>query len=342
MEVKEIKSKSRWEEFLVEIKNKTFLQSWNWGEFQKSRGRPLWRLGVFEEGELIGSALVEKIEAKRGVFLLVPHGPNCQSRDKDLRARVFKVLLRNLEKIGKEEGASFIRFSPIWERTEENEAVFKKEDCRGAPIHIHPEASWVLDITPSQKELLMDMRKSTRYNVRKSLKDEKIKVYKGDEKELELFSKLHKKTAERHDFVPFSRDYLKKELDSFRPDKEMELYTATHSGEIGAMAFVVFWSGIGFYHHAVLKKGMREYPLSYRILWEAIIEAKKRGATLFDFWGYAPPQSDHPWAGPTLFKMGFGGFKKEYVKTQDFVLSPFYWLDYIVETIRRKRRGFDG
>lgn len=340
MRIKPIKKRKVWEGFLEKIENKTFLQSWNWGEFQKIRGNPIRRLGVYEGEKLVSSALIEKVKAKRGTFLLAPHAPNSlPGYDKK---RFLKALLEELKQIAKEEKASFIRFSPVWERTKQVREVFREIGCRRAPIHIHPEASWVLNITPSEKKLLMDMRKSTRYNIRKSLKNDKIEIYEGGGAEIGLFSRLHQKTAQRYDFVPFSEKYLKEESNIFARDNEMVLYVAKYQGEIGAMAFVIFWSGVGFYHHAVLKPAMRDYPLSYRILWEAIREAKKREFYRFDFWGYAPPQSDHPWAGPTLFKMGFGGHKKEYVKTQDFVLSPFYWFDYFIEAIRRKRRGFNG
>ncbi len=341
MKVKEIKEPKVWEGFLEKIKNKTFLQSWSWGEFQKKRNNQVWRLGVYDGENLVASALIEKVEAKRGTFLLVPHGPNCLPNYR-YKSRILRVLLGHLEKIAEKENANFIRFSPIWERSKQTKKVFQKTGFRRAPIHNHPEASWVLDITAPEKELLMNMRKSTRYNIRKSLKNDKIRVYPGGDTEIGLFSQLHQETAQRHDFVPFSEDYLKNELETFAFNNEMTLYVAEYEEKIGAMAFIIFWSGIGFYHHAVLEPGMRDYPLSYRILWEGIKEAKKRGFYRFDFWGYASPESDHPWAGPTLFKMGFGGCKKEYVKTQDFVLTPLYWFDYLVETIRRKKRGFDG
>lgn len=32
MEIKEIKNKTLWEEFLMKVEEKTFLQSWNWEE----------------------------------------------------------------------------------------------------------------------------------------------------------------------------------------------------------------------------------------------------------------------------------------------------------------------
>ena len=75
--------------------------------------------------------------------------------------------------------------------------------------------------------------------------------------------------------------------------------------------------------------------------WEAIKEAKNRGCLTYDFWGFTDPEKfpKHPWAGPTLFKMGFGGYKKEYVATQDFVISKKYWINYIIETFRKKIRN---
>ena len=73
MEIREIESKSLWENFLFQCEEKSFLQSWNWGEFQKKMGNKIWRLGVFKNDELIGVTLVIKIDAKRGKFLFVPH-----------------------------------------------------------------------------------------------------------------------------------------------------------------------------------------------------------------------------------------------------------------------------
>lgn len=318
--IKEITKKEVWSSAWKDVENKSFLQSWSWGEFQKEKGRKIWRLGFFENG-LKSVCLVEKVEARRGTFLLVPHGPSSQDG--------FDELVSFLKDKAKEEGASFVRFSCIWP-----EGLF--DGFREAPIHVHPEASWVLDVTPSEDDLLMDMRKSTRYNIRKSLKDEKIEIREGDSDDLKLFSKMHHETAERHNFTPFSREYLRKEFDSF--GDEMKLYVVEYDGQVGAMAFVIFWSGYGFYHHAVLNPSLRSEPLSYRILWEAILETKRRGGELFDFWGYADPNSDHPWAGPTMFKMGFGGFKKEYVSTKDLVISPLYWLNYVVERIRKIKR----
>ena len=77
------------------------------------------------------------------------------------------------------------------------------------------------------------------------------------------------------------------------------------------------------------------------MLWEAIREAKKRGCVTFNFWGIAP-QGDrkHPWAGLTFFKTGFGGYERNYIHAHDLPLTQRYWVNYIIESVRRIKRGF--
>jgi len=75
MNVEEIKDKKEWENFLSLITEKTFLQSWNWGEFQTKQGHKVWRLGLKNGTKLLATALVSKIKAKRGTYLLIQHGP---------------------------------------------------------------------------------------------------------------------------------------------------------------------------------------------------------------------------------------------------------------------------
>ncbi len=72
MEVKEITQKEIWENFFLECHEKTFLQSWNWGEFQERMGNKIWRLGIYSNEQrtanneqLLAVALITKIRAKR-------------------------------------------------------------------------------------------------------------------------------------------------------------------------------------------------------------------------------------------------------------------------------------
>ncbi|MDI6602755.1 MAG: peptidoglycan bridge formation glycyltransferase FemA/FemB family protein [Patescibacteria group bacterium] len=332
LRLQEITNKNIWEDFLLGCEEKTFLQSWNWGEFNKLMGNKIWRLGVYDKGDLVSVALVVKIQAKRGTFLLIQH---CLS--------ISETLLNKLKEIAREEGCNFIRVAPLLERNEENIKLFKDLGFRVAPMHASAyEATWKLDLTPSEEELLKNMRKTTRYLIRQAQKNNDIEIFQSQEtSDVETFNKIHQEVVKVQKFVPFSLEYFKNEFSAFLPDDQVSLFFGKYQGKIIASAFVIFWSNIAFYHHAALLPQYHKIPVAYLLQWEAIKEAKRRGCVLYDFWGYVNPKENpkHPWAGPTFFKMGFGGVSCEYLKTQDFPLSKKYFLTYIFEKLRRANRG---
>ncbi|MBI1984802.1 MAG: peptidoglycan bridge formation glycyltransferase FemA/FemB family protein [Candidatus Wildermuthbacteria bacterium] len=345
MEIKEITDKEQWESFASSCRDKTFLQSWNWGEFQKLMRGKIWRFGFFSAkgGELLGIAQVVRVSAKRGTFLLVPHGPITLDtlQIANNKSQILQILLERLREIAKEEQASFIRINPVWERNEENNALFKGFGFLEAPLQMHPEASWKLDIAPSEEELFKGMRKTTRYLIRKAQENADISISQSkDIDDVKPFSKFHEIVSKRQHFTPFSLEYLENEFNSFAKDGQASIFWGRYKGEVAAASFVVFWAGQGFYHHAVSLPQYAKLSVPYLIQWEAIKEAKKRGCSVYDFWGYVDPvkQKDHPWSGPTLFKMGFGGKAHLYVTAKDLPLSLKYWPTMIFEKIRRMRR----
>lgn len=358
MELREIQNKEEWENFLLSCSQKTFLQSWSWGEFNKAMsfdsGGKIWRFGIYNNEKLIAAALVIKISARRGTFLFIPHGPvvieGLETKDKK---EILKILLFELKSIAKEEKASFIRISPI----ESNQMVFEDLGFRPAPIHMHAEVTWELNIGPEENVLLQDMRKTTRYLIRQAEKNPDIEIVKSSNiEDLKLFWPVYIKTAERRHFVVFSKKYLETEFKVFSEGRprgypEILLFLGKYKSEVVSAAIFVFWQDMCFYHHSGSVLKYSKMPVSYLLQWEAIKEAKKRGCRTYNFWGIAPDikeegpkgypvkKSKHPWAGLSLFKMGFGGCRKEYVKTQDFIVSPKYWLNYIIETIRKRKRN---
>ncbi|HUV81119.1 MAG TPA: peptidoglycan bridge formation glycyltransferase FemA/FemB family protein [Patescibacteria group bacterium] len=342
MEIKEIRDKTVWENFLSLCREKTFLQSWNWGEFHIKTGNKIWRFGVYDEEKLSAVALTAKITAKRGTFLLLQHAP-VMIEGSGAKKEILAVLLQKLMEIGKEEKASFIRMNPLWQRNRENLDIFKDSGFRQSPMHASAyEATWKLDLSLSLEELLAKMRKTTRYLIRQAENNRDFNILKSDEREsVELYQKLNQQVAGYRQFVPFSLPFVQNEFDVLKKDNQVLLFFGKYQGEIVASALVVFWSGVGFYHQAALSPKHHRLPIAYLLQWEAIKEAKKRGCLSYDFWGYVNPEAEpkHPWAGPTLFKMGFGGQPYEYAKTQDFPLSKKYWLTFIFEKIRKIKRG---
>lgn len=192
------------------------------------------------------------------------------------------------------------------------------------------------------------MRKTTRYLIRQAQKNKDIEVIQSQKVEdIKKFNDLYRETVDRQQFAPFSLNFLKNEFSAFNKDAEITIFLGKYKKEIISSGIFIFWQGIGFYHQGASSLKYPKIPVSYLLQWEAIREAKRRGCKKYNFWGIAPLTSDfklqkpnHPWAGLTLFKIGFGGYEKDYVNTQDLPISFKYWLTYIFETVRKQKRGF--
>jgi len=340
MQIREINNKNVWESFLLQCSEKTFLDSWNWGEFQKKQEEKIWRWGIYNNEQLVGIALVIKVKARRGTFLFIPHGPVTKSDRVTFSEKGLGHFINKLKEIAKEEKVRFIRVAPIQKRKEENIKIFSDLGFKNAPTHMHPELTWELDINKTEEQLLSGMRKTTRYLIKQALKNTDIEVVKSyDTNDLKEFTKIYKETAIRHRFTPFSLSYLEKQFSSFNSDNQIVIYLGKYKERVISSAIMVYWQGIGFYHHgaSLSKYNSNKIPVSYLIQWEAIKEAKARNCLKYNFWGIAPCPN-HPWAGLSQFKKGFGGHRRNYIKTQDLPLSPSYYLTFIIEKLRKIKR----
>ena len=336
-EIQLIEKKTIWEEFVQTLKPETFLHSWGWGEFNASLGTKIFRLGIFQGEKLVATALILKIEAKRGTFLFCPHGPIVQQNVDE--EEVMKALTIYLQDLGKKERCDFVRISPLFEKSEAYEKIFQTLSYRQAPVHMmHPELGWILDIQPDNEELLKNMRKTTRYCIRKAEKDG-VTISSGSEPEdIEKFWKVYQATVDRQHFTPFSKKYLQSEISAFRPDQIL-LFFAHYNNEIVATAIIVFYGGSAFYHHGASVHTYPKITAPYLLQWHIIQEAKRRNCHAYNFWGVVhEDQPKHPWAGLSLFKKGFGGSSKAYVHAKDFPLTQKYWLNWMIERLRRWKR----
>ena len=64
-EIRGIEDKKTWEDFVLKMNPKSFLQSWNWGETHKLLGERIFRLGVYKNDILSELCLAIYQAAKR-------------------------------------------------------------------------------------------------------------------------------------------------------------------------------------------------------------------------------------------------------------------------------------
>ena len=327
-----ITDKNSWEKFILSQKPYSFLQSWAWGEANQKTGATIFRLGFKKDGKLAGVCLLIKENAKRGPHLIIPGGPIISWQAKKL----VEIFVSTVKALAKEENCWFIRIRPEIRDSEESQKLFKNLGCIPAPMHLHAENTWILDISKSEEELLAEMRKSTRYLIKKSLNLNLNLEISQDPKSANILFDLQKETAKRHKFIGFPQKLFESEIESFAEDNTAAVFICRKDKTVLAAAIIIFYNDTAYYHFSGSTSNFSEIPFSYFLQWQIIKEAKKRGINYYNFWGIAPKgNSKHRFAGVTLFKTGFGGERIDWLHAHDLPISTNYWLTYMFETARR-------
>lgn len=334
--VKQVEKQSEWDSYMVKHPDYNFLQSWQWGDFHEALSKAVYRVGFYNGNKLVGVMLSVVEPARRARYLTVAAGPVVDLENKDLRVAFTKELRRQ----AKAERCVFVRVRPQLPQNGESFQLFKNMGFRSAPIHLHAELTRILDLTLSEAELIADMRKGTRYDLRQSQKLGIEVETSTDPKEMKAFYDRQIDTSKRQKFVPFSYEYLHKQFEVFAKSDNVLLFTASYSKQVLAQAFVIFYGKEAVYHYGASTEANRLFPGAYAVQWAAIQEAKKRGMSRYNFWGVAPHgETTHRFWGTSVFKRGFGGQDIAYLHARDLVINqPRYLANLALEMARAKVR----
>lgn len=334
--IKEIEEKKTWEDFLNSRPEANFLQSWEWGEFQKNLGNTVHRAGFYLGGALSGVMLSVVEDARRGRYLTVPAGPIIDWHNQSL----VNLFIDEIKKQAKQDGCSFIRVRPQLVANDFSKQLFKGLGFVGAPIHLHAELTSQLDLAPDETQLLANMRKATRYEIKKGIGQGIAVRASQNPLDIKKFYDLQILTSKRQKFVPFSYKFFYEQFKVFAAAGNALLYSAELNGRLLAQGFIIFYGQEAAYHYGASTEDGRKYPGAYLIQWEAIREAKKRGMQRYNFWGVTrEDQKQHRFYKLSIFKRGFGGSDLEYLHAQDLVISRIGYLkNWIVEKIRKRVR----
>ena len=151
MDIRKCTENQVWEAFAKKSKNDEFLQSWDWGEFQKSTGNEVLRLQLLENGEVINQ--MQGIIYRLGVGINYIYFPRLVE-NKNWETGM-KLILNFLKK----KSFSFVRIEPTKELqlTTHNLQLTKNRQLA---------TTLLLDLTKVEDELLSHMHTKTRYNIR--------------------------------------------------------------------------------------------------------------------------------------------------------------------------------
>lgn len=343
-----------WDKFVTGQQFAPFLQSWTMGEVYRDIGQEPIRLELRDNGKIIGTCQAIVVPARRGRHLMVQYGPLL---DKD--GNGLTQLLEALKDTAKAHNCSFIRMSPFWPEETPLSDTLNTHGALQSPLHLLSEYTWYIPLTESDRwapnskletrnskletDLLSDMRKTMRNLIRRAKKEGvEVTASTEPERDLDIYFKLQEETRRRHKFVPYRNNFIRAQVKHFAPRGQAIVYIARYQNEPLAASVHMNFGGITSYHHGASTHLHPKIPASYLLQWTAICDALRRGDSIYNFWGIAPPGSGrkHPFAGVTTFKTGFGGKPLPLVHCRDFPVKSTYYLTRGFEFLRKWRRGF--
>jgi lipid II:glycine glycyltransferase (peptidoglycan interpeptide bridge formation enzyme) len=349
MNVRAVHDRDEWNSLLVSLSTSHVLQSWEWGQFKHRWG---WtpRYLLFEDrGQSRAAALILKRTLPRlGLSVMyVPKGPALDYGD----ASLVEEVLGALQDIARRERAIFIKIDPDVAPPfipPASRGGKRGGDWRFSSEQIQFRNTVLLNLTPTEEELLAAMKPKTRYNIRLAGK-KGVGVRAGGIEDIETLYAMYAETARRDGFIirPFA--YYHDLWSSFIAGGLAQPFIAEVASEPVAGLVLFRFGDRAWYFYGMSRDTHREKMPSHRLQWEAIRWAKSHSCTVYDFWG-APDElneSDPMW-GVYRFKEGFGGKFTEHIGAWDYPASKlWYWvytvaMPRVLDVMRRRHARHAG
>lgn len=351
-----------WNSIISKLPNPHFLQTYEWGQVKAKYGwSPLYAVWdadgkwtVESDPNLlstshspVAAALILKRQILRNGFaarlsvLYLPKGPLLDWTNEPLRNRV----LNDLQSFAKKQGAIFLKMDPdvvlgtgVPQGEDDvidngGQVVMSELKRRGwgyASDQIQFKNTVLIDLNPTEEEMLAWMKQKTRYNIR--LAERKgIALRVGTLDDLGMLYKMYAETSVRDGFVIREEGYYRTVWNLFMNSSEptCEPLIAEVDGEPVAAIFVFYFVGCAYYVYGMSRDKHREKMPAYLLQWEAMKRAKMKGCGAYDLWG-APEvfdESDSMW-GVYRFKAGLGGKVVRTLGAWDFAPSPLWYKMY--------------
>ena len=323
-------SAAAWERFVQEAKP-PFSVSSDWAGFQVAAGNAGIPTFGLQDDEVQLASWVFRLRMRFGLSQLRATFSPWFHPDVFKNEALFEELFRSWLQSVRSHAAStdaFVRVEPGVEQGTQNALMYtrvlERLGAMPASRNPSPQHTHIVDCSLSDEELMKDMHPKTRYNIRLSLKKGVVVKCDTSPEALERFLLLHHETTSRQGFSGHHDAYYRTMRDTLAPSGMLELFVAEHEGQALAGALVAFTPTRATYLHGASTSEKRELMAPHALHIDIIRAARERGCSEYDFWGVAPPDAgpEHPWAGVSRFKRGFGGRDVSYLPAYDVPLRP--------------------
>lgn len=342
MRIELLTEKQNWNEYIASSPYGDILQTWEWGEIKKGELWHPYRLRVSDEQQILGQALVlsRKLPMNFTLFYM-PRGPVLDYASGNSEA-ILQMILDWVREEAKSKNGLMLKIGPgvTEEMAPEIVAQFNRLGLKASSHSVQMRYTRIVDLQPSESDILLSFDKDTRNLVRRAAK-EGVVVDHFDSvdavKELRVFHNMYLTTSERGSFPARPWGQMVRLWEIMAPLGMAHIYTASFNDEPMASSMVLRCGNVAYQLWSGSRRDTEKKYATYALQWAIMQDMKQAGATAYDMWGIAPTDDPkHPWAGPTLFKKGFKGERRDFVGDYDLPLSPFYRAYVLADLMRQK------
>ena len=333
LEIREIQNKDEYNPLLID-NNTPFTQAWFYGEWQEAMGRKAKRFGIYDNSETLGFFQAIKYPLLFGKNILyIPHAPILQ-QGYEGQVIFLKIFKDKLLEIAKEENAIFVRFDIYFHNSNYGSKELNKYFRKVPPyversVYFQPKYEWVLEIDKPENELLGDMPKDSRYDIRYAEnKNVAVEIFDNNlVSHLEDFYDLMEKTARRGDFNLHPKEYYKNILLNCEKNNNAFFAAAKHNNVLAAMNLVLTFGETAYVVFGGSDDKFKHLRAPRLVYWKGIIAARSRRCKFYNFGGVGSGDGYESYEGISEFKKGFGGKMLEHPDSYDLIIKPFWrWL----------------
>ncbi len=292
------------------------LQTWEWGEFRQAWGNEVVR---FPFGQITLHRL-PLINYKIGVF---EKGPVPTAE-----------MLSTLKNYAKENKVLFVRLEPNIESNKKTIKLLQENGCVPGRRIFTP-STFVIDLTPSEENLLKSFTPKTRYNIRIAQKHGVEVIEDNSDQAFETYLKLTQETAHRQGFYAHNEKYHRLMWQTLHKDPIARgekplarLQIAKFEGHIITTWILFVWKDCLYYPYGASTDKYKQVMPNNLMLWEAIRLGQNLKLKTFDLWGREEGK------GFTKFKEGYNPKVIHFIGTWDLIASPWYYLYTVLEKVR--------
>ena len=314
-------SRSQWDAWLESSPGGGhILQSYEWGEFKRRLNwRPV-RLALEQDGQVagLGQFLVYDTPLVPGTLMYCAKGPWLPWEDEEAVRAFFGGVLAAAER----QGAHTVKIEPevreqqTWVRDLLLEMGFQRFRW-----DLNFKTTMIVDLSPSEEDLLANMKGKTRYNIRLATK-RGVRVVEDNSLEArERFWGMFEQTADRNGFViRRPRDYNFAAWGTMYDAGRAHLFFAEHEGDRLAAMLIYAFGHKYWYMLGASTNEKRNLMSSHLLQWEVMRWAKRHGITRYDMVAVPSPDEldeSNSLYGVYRFKVGFGGEVEDFLGCLD-------------------------